>query len=260
MRTAAPKPAIAIDLNDGADLRLLTRRRLRELDRLRELGFVQVGRLAEEAKAIPEGEVFKALLGPKGGIGDFDKLARALRQILVLEFELRGLFAAPDRDAPRKLRLVKSDRPDFEPPDLDRLMADLNDPRDYDPLTPFDVRLDYRRGPLDQVVAGIRRTLGAEPPEDDPFGPPPERAAAPAPPPAPRYPPPPRAKAQPKEPAMRMRSEPAKAEPAPKQSAQELAALKAAALAIKATNGNGFRAKPGKGRKAKHRQGRGPPR
>jgi hypothetical protein len=39
--------------------------------------------------------------------------------------------------------------------------------------------------------------------------------------------------------------------------------VKAAVLAIKATGGKGFRippAKPGKSRKSKHRQGRGPPR
>ena len=246
MRTATPTAAIAEPPQDGADLAALTRRRLKELDRLRDLGFLQVERLTEEAKAIPQGEVFKALLGPKGGVVDFDRLARAIRQIVVLEFELRGLFEAPDRDAPRKLRLVKSDRPGFEPPDLEKLTADLND---IEPLDLFDIRTDYRRGPMDQVVAGIRETLGAEPPEDDPFAPPPERAAASAPKPP-----------QPKEPAMRIRTEPAKAEPAP---AQKTEAMKAAQLAIRATGGNGFRtpsAKAGKSRPAKHRRNRGPPR
>ena len=175
MRTAAPNTAFAERPEERADVALLTKRRLKELDRLRDLGFLQVDRLTREAEAVPQGEVFKALMGPKGGIADFDKLARAIRQIVVLEFELRGLFEAPDRDAPRKLRLVKSDRPDFEPPDMERLMADLND---FEPSDLFNIRMDYRRGPMDQVVAGIRQTLGAEPPEDDPFAPPPERAAA----------------------------------------------------------------------------------
>ena len=245
MQAAAPNTAIAIDPNDGTDLRLLTRSRLKELGRLRDLGFLQVERLTGEAKAIPQGEVFKALMGPKGGIGDFDKLARAIRQVMVLEFELRGLFNAPDRDAPRKLRLVKSDRPGFEPPKLENLLGDL------DPLDLFNIRTDYSRGPMDQVVAGIRQTLGAEAPEDDPFAPPPERAVAPEP-----QPKPPR----PKEPAMRARAEPAKAEPAP---AQKTAAMKAAQFVIRATGGNGFRtssAKPGKSRKPKHRRSRGPPR
>ena len=248
MRTAAPNTAIAVDPNDGADLRALTRSRLKELDRLRDLGFLQIERLTQEAKAIPQGEVFKALLGPKGGVADFDKLARAIRQIMVLEFELRGLFEGPDRDAPRKLRLVKSDRPGFEPPKLEKLLGDL------EPLDPFNIRTDYRRGPMDQVVAGIRQTLGAEPPEDDPFAPPPERAVAPVP-----QPPQPKPQ-QAKEPAMRVRTEPARAEPVP---AQKTQAMKAAQIVIRATGGNGFRmqpAKPGKSRKPKHHRGRGPPR
>jgi hypothetical protein len=248
MRTATPTSASADRPRDGTDVALLTRRRIKELDRLRDLGFLQVDRLTKEAHAIPQGEVFKALLGPKGGVADFEKLARAIRQIVVLEFELRGLFEAPDRDAPPKLRLVKSDRPDFEPPEAERpekLFAGL------ERFEPFDIRLDYRCGPMDQVVAGIRQALGAEPPEDDPFAPPPGRAAAPVP--QPKQP-------QPRAPAMRTRIKPAKAEPV---SSQELSAMKAAVLTIKATGGKGFRArpaKPGKSRKSKHRQGRGPPR
>jgi hypothetical protein len=251
MRTATPTAASADRPEDGADVALPTRRWLKELDRLRDLGFLQVERLTQEAQAIPQGEVFKALLGPKGGIVDFDRLARAIRQIVVLEFELRGLFEAPDRDAPRKLRLVKSDRPGFQPPDMTKLMADLKDPSDIEPLDLFNIRTDYRRGPMDQVVAGIRQTLGAEPPEDDPFAPLPERAAAPTLQPKP---------SQPKEPGMRVRTEPAKAEPVP---AQKTQAMKAAQFVIRATGGNGFRtppAKQGKSRKPKHRQGRGPPR
>jgi hypothetical protein len=247
MRTAAPTPASADRPQDGTDAALLTRRRLKELDRLRDLGFLQVDRLTKEAQAIPQGEVFKALLGPRGGVADFEKLARAIRQIVVLEFELRGLFEAPDRDAPPKLRLVKSDRPDFDPPETERpekLFADIES------LDMFDIRLDYRRGPMDQIVAGIRQTLGAEPPEDDPFAPP-QRAVAPTPQPKPQ---------PPGEPGMRARTEPTKGEPVPD---LKTSALKAAVLTIKATGGKGFRArpaKPGKSRKSKHRQGRGPPR
>jgi len=247
MRTAAPHTATAIDPNDGADLRVLTRRRIKELDRLRELGFVQVERLILETEGIPQGAVFQALLERKGGVEQYERLGRAIRQVMVLEFELRGLFKAPDRDAPPKLRLVKSDRPGFEPPEAEH---PENPFADAEPFELFDVRMDYRRGPMDQVVAGIRQTLGAEAPEDDPFAPPPERAVAPVPQPKPP---------QPKEPGMRTRTEPAKAEPV---SAQKISAVKAAVLVIKATGGNGFRArpaKPGKSRKSKHRQGRGPP-
>jgi hypothetical protein len=104
---------------------------------------------------------------------------------------------------------------------------------------------------MDLVVAGIRQALGAEPPENDPFAPSPERAVAPVPQPKPP---------QPKEPGMRIRTEPAKTEPVPAQKAQ---AMKAAQLFIRATGGNGLRtslAKQGKSRKSKHHQGRGPPR
>ena len=243
MRTAAPNTATTLDPNDGADLRVLTRRRIKELDRLRDLGLLQVERWTRETQAILQGGVSKALPDLKSGAVQFDRVARAIRQVMVLEFELRGLFKAPDRDAPPKLRLVKSDRPGFEPPETEH---PENPFADAEPFDLFDVRMDYNRGPMDQVVAGIRQTLGAEPPEDDPFAPPPERAAAPQPKPS-----------QPKEPGMRIRPEPAKAEPLP---SQKIQAVKAAVLAIKATGGNGFRVPPAKSRKSKHRQGRGPPR
>ncbi len=112
---------------------------------------------------------------------------------------------------------------------MERLMADLND---IEPLDLFDIRMDYRHGPIDQVVAGIRQTLGAEAPEDEPFAPPPERAAARA-----SLQPKPR---QPKEPGMR------RAPNRPRPSlprTQKTRALKAAKLAIKATGGNGFRSR-----------------
>jgi hypothetical protein len=124
MRTAAPRTATAVDPNDGADLRLLTWRWIKELDRLRDLGFVQVERLIREAEATPQGGLFQeALLERKGGVEQYDRLARVIRQVMVLEFELRGLFKAPDRDAPPKLRLVKSDRPGFGPPETERPAA-----------------------------------------------------------------------------------------------------------------------------------------
>jgi len=166
----------------------------------------------------------------------------------VLEFEIRGLFQAPDRDAPRRLRLVKSDRPDFEPPDLEDLLADLR--QDIRPELD-DVRPDYRTGPLEDVVAGIRKVLGAEPPEDDPFAPPPKPKTEEAAPPAKL---PPATVTLPEKPA-------ASPKPVP---TQKTLAVKAAARAIKATGGHGFRvpSKKAQARKARaqHRQGRAPPR
>ncbi len=171
MRTAAPTAAIAERPEDRALVAALAKRRLKELDRLRDLGFKQIERFNAAAESVPRALLFDRMLGAKGQVLEFERLARTIRQIMVLEFEIRGLFQAPDRDAPRRLRLVKSDRPDFEPPDLEDLLADLR--RDIRPERD-DVRSDYRTGPLEDVVAGIRKVLGAEPPEDDPFAPPPK--------------------------------------------------------------------------------------
>jgi hypothetical protein len=251
MRTTAANSAIAERPEDRAALAALARRRLKELDRLRDLAFLQAEQLVVATRTIPEHQLFDRMVGPKGGVAEMDRFARCIRQIMVLEFEIRGLFKAPDRDAPRKLRLVKSDRPGFEPPDLEDLLGDLGDVEGLDVL---DIRTDYRAGPLDEVVAGIREVLGAEPPVDDPFAPPPgrkPREAAPAP---ERQRPP-----QPAEPAMKARTEPAK----PAQPDQRILAVKAATLAIKATGGNGFRvpsAKPRKPRRPRRQIGRGPPR
>ena len=245
MTTAAPLTAIAQPAPDAAEIARLTQARLKELDRLRGVAFLHVEKLADACRKLPEERVFDALFANAGGqVMDFERLARSIRQIMVLEFELRGLFKAPDRDAPRKLRLVKSDRPGFEAPDLEKLRLDL-DLEGLGGLEGFlDIRSDYRTGPLDQVVAGIRKTIGAEPPENDPFAPPPERQAAPA-----KLPP-----ATVTLPEKQVLPDPSLA--------QREAAVKAARLAIRAKGGDGFR-KPGKSAKrrpGKHKSGRGPPR
>jgi len=252
MRTATPTATTAGRPEDGAVLALLTKRRLKELDRLRDLGFKQIDRLNEAADSMPRAAVFERMLGGKGQVMEYERLARAIRQVVVLEFEIRGLFQAPDRDAPRRLRLVKSDRPDFEPPEYEDLFADL---REFERTELDDPRPDYRTGPLENVVAGIRKVLGAETPEDDPFAPPPMRAAVRPVPVAPAAKLPP---ATVKLPEKAAKSE-SQSEPAP---AQKALALKAAVRAIKATGGNGFRIPSRKSReaRAKHRQGRAPPR
>jgi len=244
MRTATPNAANAERPEDGALVVALAKRRLKELDRLRDFGFKQIERFNAAAESVPTALLLDRMLGPKGQVMEFERLARTMRQIMVLEFEIRGLFEAPDRNAPRRLRLVKSDRPGFKPPDIDDLMADLRDELD-------DVRPDYRTGPLEDVVAGIRKVLGAEPPEDDPFAPPPKPNTEEAAPPAK---PPPATVKLPEKPVQ------SESETVP---AQKALALKAATRAIRATGGNGFRippAKPGKSRRPKHRHGRGPPR
>jgi hypothetical protein len=249
MGTVANNNAAIIDPLDGTNLVALTLKRLKELDRLRDVGFVQVGRLNAATKALSPELEFKLCVG---GIKEFDRVARAIRQITVLEFELRGLFKAPDRA--RKLRLVKSDRPDFEPSDYDNLFGDLGDydEREYDE---FRLRSDYRTGPMEEVVAGIREVLGAEPPPNDPFALPADRkptAKAPEPvKPAP---------APPKGPEYYMRTKPAEPTPVLAQTApsQNVLAVKAADLVMKTLAGKGFR-QPSKAEIKKHRKERGPP-
>jgi hypothetical protein len=163
--------------NDGsqpAEIARLTLLRLAELDRLREAGMAQAMRLTSAAEGLSPADEYRRMVGPKGTIAQYDTVAKAVRQVVVLEFELRGLFKAPDRDDFFTPRLVKED-----------LLGDLYD---YDDLFDFDkarrglgdlndlrVRLDYSNGPLDALIADIRHTLGVEPPEDDPFAPPADR-------------------------------------------------------------------------------------
>jgi hypothetical protein len=248
MRTARNTAAIAERPEDGALLAVLAKRRLRELDRLRDLGFKQIECLEAAARSTPVAAIFDRMLGSNGQVAQFERVARAIRQITVLEFEIRGLFEAPNREE-RRLRLVKSDREGFEPPDREDLFADLREfEREWD-----DPRPDYRAGPIEAVVAGVRKVLGAEPPKDDPFAPPPKpKAAEPA-----------SAPAQPiKLPSatVKLPEKPARVEPAPN---QKKLALKAAVRAIKATGGKGFRIPSKKARAQKARlqqhQGRAPP-
>jgi len=250
MRTASPTARIAGRPEDGALVALLTKRRIKELDRLRDLGFKQIDRLNEAADSMPRAAVYERMLGAKGQVMEFERLGRAIRQVVVLEFELRGLFEAPDRDVPRRLRLVKSDRADFEPPDYEDLFSDL---REFERTEFGDPRPDYRTVPLEDVVAGIRQTLGAEPPEDDPFAPPPKREAAR---PVPVAPP---AKLPPA--TVKLPEKAAKPE-SQTMPTQKALALKAAKRAIQATGGKGFRIPSQKARKARanHPHGRAPPR
>jgi hypothetical protein len=230
----------------------LTAQRLAELDRLRSIGFEQVRRLTAVSRLLTPEQEFRGLTATNGAIQSYARIARAIRQVVALEFELRGLFQAPDRDAPRGLRLLKPDRTSSERSESENFFSDLND---YGDLNDFEPRSDYRTGPLDAVVAGIRKTLRAEPPPDDPFAPatvrkPASPAAAPTI--APRLPTRPKIAARIRP---QRRPDSAQAEPAPPQSAQAEPARKAASLAIKARGGDGFRIPA----KAKNSRGRGPP-
>src|SRR4051794_13301284 len=109
MRTAQNTAASVERPEDRALVAALAKRRLKELDRLRDFGFKQIARFDAAAESVPRDLLFERMLGAKGQVLEFERLARTMRQIMVLEFEIRGLFQAPDRDAPRRLRLVKSD-------------------------------------------------------------------------------------------------------------------------------------------------------
>ena len=235
---------------DGANVVALTIRRLAELDRLRNVGFQQVRRLTAVSKLLTPEQEFRLLMGPNGTVQGYERVVRAIRQIMVLEFELRGLFKAPDRDAPRKLRLLKSDRAESWRDEFENLFSDLGGNNDLNERSDFTLRSDYRTGPLDEVVAGIRKTLGAEPPPNDPFAP--AAAGKPAPPAAT----PAIAPKLPTRPNIAARIQPSRrpqsAEPA---SAQAEPGRKAATLAIKALGGKGFRVPA----KSKNRLSRGPP-
>ncbi len=137
---------------------------LQELARLRAVGMAR----AEEIGIFMNGGqpqvVADALLGRNGIIQAFARVARAVRQIIVLEREIAGLCKGPDRDAERAKREQASSA---------ATAAQGDGPQ---PLI-WSERSDYDNRPLDQVVASVRKVLGADAPEDDPFAPPVARKA-----------------------------------------------------------------------------------
>jgi hypothetical protein len=236
---SAPPPVMV-------EVTALTRLRLDELDRLRGIGMEK----AMELRSARDGLMPSPLLTPEQRfqvhmryVDKFDRVGRAVRQIMTLEFELLGLFEAPDRDAFPKPRLIK--------PALGGLLGVPKS--DIRPITlpeakDLGVRPDYRCGPMEDVVAGIRKTLGVEPPPNDPFAPPPERRV--------------------RAPAPVQKAPPTKLPPATvklPEKAELRPAMKVALLAIKARHGNGFRIpslKPkavNPARPPKRRRNRGPP-
>ncbi len=110
--------------------------------------------------AVSDQEMAMAI-GGRGVVSEFCRVARAVRQVIVLELELTGQRPAPDRDAVREPREEAEEAPE-RGDDHWRLRDDLN---------------DYDNGPLDQVVAKVRKAVGLEAPADDPFAPEAERRA-----------------------------------------------------------------------------------
>jgi hypothetical protein len=155
----------------------LMERRLGELRRLSTLALDRVRHLELALEDRMDERERKLLIG-RGGISvEFPRALRCFRQVAALELEILGLRKAPDRSEPTEADADDDrDESDSERPDLN----DLND-RDDRPETRRQLLADtkdYRKGPLDIVVAEIRQILGVEPPEDDPFAPPPGRRAA----------------------------------------------------------------------------------
>jgi hypothetical protein len=223
----------------------LTRQRLDELQRLLDIGAAQAEKLDAASK-----EPALALLTAEQNfnlrmrhVDRFDRISRAVRQVMVLEFELLGLFEAPERDGPFRARLIK--------PEHDGILTKPDRPERIERESLAD-RPDYRTGPIEDVVAGIRKVLGAEPPPNDPFAPRKDRPVRPV-----------QAAPAPREPAAKLAPATVKLPEKP----QVNTAIKAAALALQAKLGNGFRMPPAKPKTAKanlarppkRRRNRGPP-
>ncbi len=125
---------------------------LQELARLRAVGMAR----AEEIGIFMNGGqpqvVADALLGRNGIIQAFARVARAVRQIITLEREIAGLAQGPDRNAERAKREQAAASPQG---------------KGSGPLI-WSERSDYDNRPLDQVVASVRKVLGAAAPENDP--------------------------------------------------------------------------------------------
>jgi hypothetical protein len=141
--------------------------RLEELGRLRAIGVQGAERISLCFEGKLSAEDAAVVAGKDGLPMEFCRTARAVRQVIVLEMELVGLRAAPDREADREaLKQVNrqdEDRPDRDPRESDRL-------RDAS---------DYSNGPMEDVVARIRKDLHVEAPPNDPFAPRPRKAAEP---------------------------------------------------------------------------------
>lgn len=167
-------------LGAAPEVLALAERRLAELDRLRSIGMEQAETLSAVTRNLagaPQAQ-YQAMVGTNGTIREFDRLNRAIRQIVVLEFEIKGLFKAPDRGGVLKPKL--GDRRYDLMRDLDDyrdLFDDNREIRDINDLNDLRVRLDYRKDPVDRLIADIRAMLGTFAPDDDPFAPDAERKA-----------------------------------------------------------------------------------
>jgi hypothetical protein len=134
-------------------------RQLDELARMRAAGMEWVGRLEDVLAGRIDLDADPVIARSRGFVADFVKVARAVRQIMVLEQELAGLRPArrrsPDEDDERgsSRGACRSKRPRWRP--LKLLPEDTTD--------------IYDGRPVGEAVGWIRHILGIEAPADDPF-------------------------------------------------------------------------------------------
>lgn len=145
----------------------LTVLQLAELARMREMGMRYAEGLERWATggSLPLAEELAYRRRSRGVIRDFVSVARAIRQIIVLEMELTGQ-REPDRSRPRR-------RPE---PDFD--IAPVGRIRPLNPLAPLRDNLGdaHDHEPVGIAVDWIRETLAIDTPENDPFLTPASRA------------------------------------------------------------------------------------
>jgi hypothetical protein len=143
-------------------------RQLLELSRMRRVGMVFVHQLELSAKGKLDPEIETVFAHrSKGIIKDYATVARAVRQIFLLEQELRGIRKPRrDRKARTEQAAVKQDAQSKKNGKLRPL---------GDNLTEY---YDFR--PVGEAIGFIRETLDIEPPENDPFPKPERKKAEPA--------------------------------------------------------------------------------
>ncbi len=133
-----------------------TTQQLRELARMRAVGMRMVRQIDRDLRGkSSEAETARFARGSKGLCWDFIGVARAVRQIIVLEHELAGLRPA-ERISPEPV--WKPEPEARRPSDLPYPYRERDDVPDY-----------YDSQPLGTAVDWIRDTLDIEPPDADPF-------------------------------------------------------------------------------------------
>ena len=133
-------------------------RQLNELARMRAAGMEWVGRLEDVLAGRIDPDLDPAFAKSRGFVFDFVKVARAVRQIMVLEQELTGL-----RPVRRRTPKDDGDEPDWSPGSRGRRRSS------WRPLRPDDGKDCYDFRPVDEAVEWIRKTLFIEAPANDPF-------------------------------------------------------------------------------------------